>query len=217
MIVSTIKGKNNNANIMTSSIDENSIEQIKKVLDHPACTNPVAIMPDVHLGKGVVIGFTMKMNEKIVPSWVSADINCGMLFQKIKDIKNFEKYDKLVHDKVPTGMNIHKEPVVDFKNDFDWDRVNKMSFDFAKKYSEKFGRAIDLDFYRKQMKGIFTTCVSKNTLDEAPGAYKASKMIEDAIGDTCTITDHLIPLYNFKDDTKKESWKDRKKNNKTRG
>lgn len=32
---------------------------------------------------------------------------------------------------------------------------------------------LDLEEYRKQMEGIFTTCVSKETIDESPMAYKS--------------------------------------------
>ena len=52
--------------------------------------------------------------------------------------------------------------------------------------------------YKKQMKNIFSSCVSISTLDEAPMAYKNSDEIISAIAPTAEIIDRLKPLYNFK-------------------
>ena len=52
--------------------------------------------------------------------------------------------------------------------------------------------------YKKQMKNIFSSCVSIATLDEAPMAYKNSNEIIKAIEPTAEIIDNLKPLYNFK-------------------
>ena len=52
--------------------------------------------------------------------------------------------------------------------------------------------------YKKSMKGIYTTCINKSTLDEAPFAYKNFEEIERAIKPTVIIEDRLIPIYNFK-------------------
>ena len=43
--------------------------------------------------------------------------------------------------------------------------------------------------------GIFTTNVP---LDEAPGAYKDAKVIEDAIEPTATILTKIKPIHNIK-------------------
>lgn len=48
------------------------------------------------------------------------------------------------------------------------------------------------------MKGIFSTCISTGTLDEAPMAYKNPDEIIKAISPTVEIIDHLKPMYNFK-------------------
>lgn len=52
--------------------------------------------------------------------------------------------------------------------------------------------------YKKSMEGIYTTCINKSTLDEAPFAYKNFEEIERAIKPTVIIEDRLIPIYNFK-------------------
>lgn len=52
--------------------------------------------------------------------------------------------------------------------------------------------------FKKQMKGIYTTSVNQQTLDECPMAYKSIEDIVDNIGDTVDINDIIKPIYNFK-------------------
>ena len=55
-----------------------------------------------------------------------------------------------------------------------------------------------LSQYKKEMKGIFSTSVSRETLDESPMAYKPMESILSKIEATAEITERLIPVYNFK-------------------
>ena len=57
---------------------------------------------------------------------------------------------------------------------------------------------LDLDEYRRQMEGIYTTSVNEATIDEAPMAYKALEDIIDVIGESVDIIEVLKPIYNFK-------------------
>ena len=57
---------------------------------------------------------------------------------------------------------------------------------------------IDMAEFKKSMKGIYTTSVSRDTIDEAPQAYKPMEEIMEAISDTVDIIDVIRPLYNFK-------------------
>jgi RNA-splicing ligase RtcB len=52
--------------------------------------------------------------------------------------------------------------------------------------------------FKKQMEGIFTTSVGKETLDECPMAYKDMKDIVDNLGPTADIVSIIKPIYNFK-------------------
>lgn len=52
--------------------------------------------------------------------------------------------------------------------------------------------------FKKQMAGIYTTSVNKDTLDECPMAYKKREDIVNNIGDTVAITGVIRPIYNFK-------------------
>ena len=59
-------------------------------------------------------------------------------------------------------------------------------------------RVIRLDDFRVQMKGIYTTSVDINTIDEAPDSYKPAALIQEAIRPTATIIHQLKPVYNLK-------------------
>ena len=52
--------------------------------------------------------------------------------------------------------------------------------------------------FKKQMKKIYTTSVSKATLDECPMAYKGMQDILDNIGPTADVIKIIQPIYNFK-------------------
>lgn len=52
--------------------------------------------------------------------------------------------------------------------------------------------------FKSVMKGIYSSCINKDTLDEAPFAYRSMDDILDVIQDTVDITNVLRPVYNFK-------------------
>lgn len=52
--------------------------------------------------------------------------------------------------------------------------------------------------YRESMAGIFSSCISRDTLDEAPFAYKDWNEICECIEPTVTIETRIVPIFNFK-------------------
>ncbi len=52
--------------------------------------------------------------------------------------------------------------------------------------------------FKAAMKGIYTSCISKDTLDEAPFAYRDIDYIKEAVKETVEITKILKPVYNYK-------------------
>ena len=52
--------------------------------------------------------------------------------------------------------------------------------------------------FKAAMKGIYSSCIGKDTLDEAPFAYRDVEYISKAIEDTVSITKILKPVYNYK-------------------
>lgn len=57
---------------------------------------------------------------------------------------------------------------------------------------------VNMNDYIESMKGIYTTSVCINTIDESPMVYKSINEIKDAIVDTVKITRIIKPIYNFK-------------------
>lgn len=52
--------------------------------------------------------------------------------------------------------------------------------------------------YKSEMKGIYSSCIGKDTLDEAPFAYRNVNDIAEVIGETVKIEKIITPIYNFK-------------------
>ena len=59
-------------------------------------------------------------------------------------------------------------------------------------------KSFTLSSFKSEMKGIYSSCISKDTLDEAPFAYRSIDEIKDAIAETVTIDKIIKPIYNFK-------------------
>jgi len=61
-------------------------------------------------------------------------------------------------------------------------------------------RELSLEEFRDTMSkaGVWSSCVSKDTLDESPMAYKPTKNVLESLGDTVEVTSTLKPVYNFK-------------------
>ncbi len=57
---------------------------------------------------------------------------------------------------------------------------------------------LDMEEYRREMAGIYTTSVNEATIDEAPMAYKSLEDIIDVIADSVDVIEVLKPIYNFK-------------------
>ena len=54
------------------------IQMAKNVASLPFVFKHVALMPDVHLGKGALVGSVIATKEAIIPAAVGVDIGCGM-------------------------------------------------------------------------------------------------------------------------------------------
>ena len=113
-----IQGKFNTAKIFTDDIEPDAYAQILNMMCQCwAKDMSVRIMPDVHAGAGCTVGTTMTIKDKIVPNLVGVDIGCGMLVTKIKDRSiNFDKLDKLIRERIPTGKEHHESKISSAKN-----------------------------------------------------------------------------------------------------
>lgn len=117
-----LTGKYGTAKVYATTVEDECISQIYGFMNSPVVENcNIAIMPDTHAGKGSCIGFTQKINKenpRVNPNMVGVDTGCGMLVLKISaeagrqlfNKPGLEKFDKIMHTKVPSGMNHRKTP-----------------------------------------------------------------------------------------------------------
>ena len=121
--------------IFAKSIDSKAKEQLDALSHLPVFQGcKIRIMPDVHTGKGCVIGFTAELRDKVIPNVVGVDIGCGMLLTKIEssDI-DFQKLDKVIRTYVPVGKGIHTSPI----ETFDYSSLRMALTDKEKEYFDK--------------------------------------------------------------------------------
>lgn len=97
--------------IFTNNIEQKAIDQINELLEQDAFKDSkIRIMPDVHAGKGCVIGFTGDLGDKVIPNIVGVDIGCGMLCVELGKVDiDLEKLDSVIRDNIPSGRNVHPE------------------------------------------------------------------------------------------------------------
>ena len=102
-----IKGQVNTAICFAKVIEEEAIEQIRRMCDYEFTEgSQIRIMPDVHAGKGCTIGTTMTVKDKAVPNIVGVDIGCGMFTVNLGKVEiNMEQMDAAAHF-IPSGLNV---------------------------------------------------------------------------------------------------------------
>jgi RNA-splicing ligase RtcB len=103
-----VTGRHNEAIVYAKALEMKCEDKIRQYLDHPAFAGTtVRIMPDVHLGKGTVIGFTARGDGPVVPSIVGVDIGCGVCACCLGRGKlRFDKLDGFIRKNIPSGMDV---------------------------------------------------------------------------------------------------------------
>ena len=107
MDVIEIKGKVNTALCYAKVVEDEAIEQIRRMCDYEMTAgSKIRIMPDVHSGKGCTIGTTMTVVDKVVPNVVGVDIGCGMYTVELgKGDIDYLMVDAAAHY-IPSGRKV---------------------------------------------------------------------------------------------------------------
>jgi len=103
-----VKGKHNEATVYAKALEASCENKIRQYLDHPAFAGTtVRIMPDVHLGKTTVIGWTATYDSLVIPSIIGLDIGCGVCACNLGRGKlRFDKLDAFIRKSIPSGQAV---------------------------------------------------------------------------------------------------------------
>ncbi len=115
MIVKLIN--NRPVKIWADSVEDSAISQIENLTTLPFLFHHLAIMPDVHAGKGMPIGGVLACDGAVVPNAVGVDIGCGMCAVKTNwNVENLpaevlrKQIMRGIRKRIPLGRDHHKEP-----------------------------------------------------------------------------------------------------------
>ncbi len=91
-------------------VEDAALEQLKNMSTLPFIHKHIAVMPDVHLGKGATVGSVIPTKNAIVPASVGVDIGCGMCAMRTtltsKDLpENMKALRSLIEKAVPHGRS----------------------------------------------------------------------------------------------------------------
>lgn len=111
-----LRGSSVPVKIWTDDIEEEAEKQLLQLASMPFVFKHVAVMPDVHVGRGSTIGTVYVSRDVIIPAAVGVDIGCGMAaVQTPFALSMLEgKYPELRHSierSVPVGFHEHKSPL----------------------------------------------------------------------------------------------------------
>lgn len=113
-----IKGKYcKDCKIFTDNIEQEALSMVYHFLDHPMFEgSKIRIMPDVHAGKDIVVGFTVPFTDHVNPDHVGGDIGCSVS-TVITDLKvneaDYAAIERIIRENVKFGMTIHQKSVYD--------------------------------------------------------------------------------------------------------
>jgi tRNA-splicing ligase RtcB len=97
-----------------SEVEPQALEQLARVASLPWVAHHVAVMPDVHVGKGATVGSVIAMHGAVAPAAVGVDIGCGMAAVKTnltaEDLPDDLKRLRLaIEHAIPVGREMHDE------------------------------------------------------------------------------------------------------------
>ena len=95
-------------------LDSREIQMAKNVASLPFVFKHVALMPDVHLGKGALVGSVIATKDAVIPAAVGVDIGCGMAavkmpFHQDQLAGKLKKIRRDIEASIPVGRNGNKE------------------------------------------------------------------------------------------------------------
>ncbi len=101
--------------IFTDNIEPEALSMVYRFLEHPMFEGAkIRIMPDVHAGNDIVVGFTAGFDDRVNPDHVGGDIGCSVS-TAITDLEvdpgNYPAIEHAIRENVCFGMEIHQKSV----------------------------------------------------------------------------------------------------------
>ncbi|MFR9675425.1 RtcB family protein [Streptomyces sp. TR06-5] len=98
-----------------ASVEEGALRQLRNVATLP-WVRGLAVMPDVHYGKGATVGSVIAMEGAVCPAAVGVDIGCGMTAVRTSLTENdlpgdLSRLRSAIERAIPVGRGMHAEPV----------------------------------------------------------------------------------------------------------
>ncbi len=98
-----------------ASVEEGALQQLRNVATLPWIKG-LAVMPDVHYGKGATVGSVIAMRGAVCPAAVGVDIGCGMSAVKTSLTANdlpgdLSRLRSKIEQAIPVGRGMHDSPV----------------------------------------------------------------------------------------------------------
>jgi tRNA-splicing ligase RtcB len=97
-------------------VEQAALTQIMNISQLPVLAGHIAIMPDVHMGKGATVGSVIPTRAAIIPAAVGVDIGCGMVAAmtnlKAEDLPtSLYSLRNAIERDVPVGFNEHAKGI----------------------------------------------------------------------------------------------------------
>ncbi|MEU6529024.1 RtcB family protein [Streptomyces sp. NPDC046928] len=98
-----------------ATVEESALQQLRNVATLPWIKG-LAVMPDVHYGKGATVGSVIAMRGAVCPAAVGVDIGCGMSAVKtsltVNDLPgDLSRLRSKIEQAIPVGRGMHDSPV----------------------------------------------------------------------------------------------------------
>ncbi|MEZ0069177.1 tRNA-splicing ligase RtcB [Streptacidiphilus sp. MAP12-20] len=98
-----------------ATVEGQALQQLRNISSLP-WIHGLAVMPDVHLGKGATVGSVIAMKGAVCPAAVGVDIGCGMSAVKTsltaRDLPdNLGRLRSRIEQVIPVGRGMHSDPV----------------------------------------------------------------------------------------------------------
>ncbi|MET8700361.1 RtcB family protein [Kitasatospora sp. NPDC058032] len=98
-----------------ATVEGQAMQQLRNISSLP-WLHGLAVMPDVHLGKGATVGSVIAMRGAVCPAAVGVDIGCGMSAVKTsltaQDLPDdLSRLRSRIEQAIPVGRGLHGEPV----------------------------------------------------------------------------------------------------------